>query len=339
MFMSKLEIYGLFEDLLKLIGVESPSGVIRRSYKDHPVYLKYKEKLRKEIEYVKSKDIFIEKRGVEYLKDIRGLNIPEDHEGILKMNLEVDNEDPHTYYLVILDEVGNICQHLVIKLNYTNFEIKFDFSNYVRNKRSSELHKYISRDICNNFVGIKSSLFKIDILKNILWLMEDPYNDLLFIEGRVVQSRSLKYVPDLLLTLRKYFLRMFKDVEEWEYLLDDLKSPMMDDLMVLYLGHDHFYLDYTKYTLDIHPMLEYKTLTVNMHDDEVFMNARPVERSITFPIRNIFNIGEITVSDLYDNVCVRETNFKIKPFKDLIVSLFWRYFLRYPNVITQKVEE
>lgn len=333
MFMSKLEIYGLFEDLLKLIGVESPSGVIRRSYKDHPVYLKYKEKLRKEIEYVKSKDIFIEKRGVEYLKDIRGLNIPENHEGILKMNLEVDNEDPHTYYLVILDEVGDICQHLVIKLNYTNFEIKFDFSNYVRNKRSSELHKYISRDICNNFVGIKSSLFKIDILKNIIWLMEDPYNDLLFIEGRVVQSRSLKYVPDLLLTLRKYFLRMFKDVEEWEYLLDDLKSPMMDDLMVLYLGHDHFYMDYTKYTLDTHPMLEYKTLTVNMHDDEVFMNARPVERSITFPIRNIFNIGEITVSDLYDNVCVRETNFKIKPFKDLIVSLFWRYFLRYPNII------
>ena len=333
MFMSKLEIYGLFEDLLKLIGVESPSGVIRRSYKDHPVYLKYKEKLRKEIEHVKSKDIFVEKRGVEYLKDIRGLNIPEDHEGILKMNLEVDNEDPHTYNLVILDEVGDICQHLVIKLNYTNFEIKFDFSNYVRNKRSSELHKYISRDICDNFVRIKSSLFKIDILKNILWLMEDPYNDLLFIEGRVVQSRSLKYVPDLLLTLRKYFLRMFKDVEEWEYLLDDLKSPMMDDLMVLYLGHDHFYLDYTKYTLDTHPMLEYKTLTVNMHDDEVFMNARPVERSITFPIRNIFNIGEITVSDLYDNVCVRETNFKIKPFKDLIVSLFWRYFLRYPNII------
>ena len=333
MFMSKLEIYGLFEDLLKLIGLESPSGVIRRSYKDHPVYLKYKEKLRKEIEHVKSKDIFVEKRGVEFLKDIRGLNIPEDHEGILKMNLEVENDNPHEYFLVVLDNEGNKCQHLVIKLNYTNFEIKFDFSNYVRNKRSKELHKYISRDICNNFVGIKSSLFKIDILKNILWLMEDPYNDLLFIEGKVVQSRSLKYVPDLLLTLRKYFLRMFNDVEEWEYLLDDLKSPMMDDLMILYLGHDHICLDYTKYTLDTHPMTKNKTLTVNLHDDEIFMNVKLVERSITFPIRNIFNIGEITVSDLYDNVCVRETNFKIKPFKELVVSLFWRYFLRYPDII------
>lgn len=329
----KLQIYELFEDLLKLIGVESPSGVIRRSYKDHPVYLKYKEKLRKEIEYVKSKDIFIEKRGVEFLKDIRGLNIPEDHEGILKMNLEVENDNPHEYYLVILDNEGNICQHIEVKLNYTNFDIKFDFSYYVRNSRSKELNKYISRDICNNFLIIKDSLFKIDALKNILWLMEDSFNNLSFIEGKVVQSRSLKYVPDLLLTLRKYFLRMFNNVEEWEYLLDDIKSPVMDDLMMLYLGHYNFDMIYTKYTLDTHPITKNKTLTVIVHDEELFFTARPVERSITFPIKNIFEIGDITISDLYDNVCVRETNFKIKPFKELIVALFWRYFLRYPNII------
>lgn len=329
----KLQIYELFEDLLKLIGVESPSGVIRRSYKDHPVYLKYKEKLRKEIEYVKSKDIFIEKRGVKFLKDIRGLNIPEDHEGILKMNLEVENDNPHEYYLVILDNEGNICQHIEVKLNYTNFDIKFDFSYYVRNSRSKELNKYISRDVCNNFSIIKDSLFKIDALKNILWLMEDPFNNLSFYEGKVVQSRSLKYVPDLLLTLRKYFLRMFNNVEEWEYLLDDIKSPVMDNLMMLYLGHDNFEMVYTKYTLDIHPITKNNTLTVTMHDEELFFTARPVERSITFLIKNIFEIGDITISDLYDNVCVRETNFKIKPFKELIVALFWRYFLRYPNVI------
>lgn len=339
MFISKLEMYGLFEDLLKLIGMEAPTGVIRRSYKDHPVYLKYKEKLREEIEYVKSKDIFIEKRGVEFLKDIRGLNIPEDHEGILKMDLLLENDHPNEYYLVILDNEGNICQHVEVKLNYTNFKIKFDFSYYVRNSRSKELNKYISRDICNNFIGIKSNLFKIDILKNILWLMEDPFNDLSFIEGKVVQSRSFKYVPNLLLTLRKYFLRMFKNIEEWESLLDDLKSDILDDLMQLYLGHSNFDMNYTKYTLDTHPITNNKMLTVNMHDDEVFVNARLVERSISFTIRNIFEIGEITVSDLYNNICVRETNFKMKPFKDLIVSLFWRYFLRHPNILEWKAEE
>lgn len=337
--LSKLEVYSMFEDLLKLIGVESPSGVIRRSYKDHPVYLKYKEKLRKEIEYVKSKDIFIEKRGVKFLKDIKGLNIPEDNEGILKMDLFLENDHPNEYYLVILDDEGNICQHIEVRLNYTNFEVNFDFSYYVRNKRSSELHKYISRDICNNFVSIKNSLFKIDALKNILWLMEDPFNNLSFYEGKVVQSRSLKYVPDLLLTLRKYFLRMFNNVDEWEYLLDDIKSPVMDDLMMLYLGHDNFDMVYHKYTLDIHPITKNKTLTINMNDEYIFTNCKPAERSIAFLIKNIFEIGDITVSDLYDNVCVRETNFKIKPFKELIVSLFWRYFIRYPNVIKQKVEE
>lgn len=331
--LTKSEMYELFEDLLKLIGVESPSGVIRRSYKDHPVYLKYKEKLRKEIEYVKSKNIFIEKRGAEFLKDIRGLNIPEDHEGILNMNLLLENDHPNKYYLVILDDEGNICQHIEVKLNYTDFKINFNFSYYVRNRRSKELNKYISRDICNNFISIKNSLFKIDTLKNILWLMEDPFNNLSFIEGEVVQSKSLKYVPDLLLTLRRYFLRMFNNINEWEYSLDDLKSAVVDDLMQLYLGHFDFEIFYTKYTLDTHPITKNKTLTINIRDEYTFVNVKPVERSISFPVRNIFEIGDITVSDLYDNVCVRETNFKIKPFKDLIVALFWRYFLRYPNII------
>lgn len=339
MFISKLEMYGLFEDFLNLIGMEAPSGVVRRSYKDHPVYLKYKEKLRKEIEYVKSKNIFIEKRGVEFLKDIRGLNIPEDHEGILKMDLLLENDHPNEYYLTILNDEGNICHHVIVKLNYTDFRLNFDFSYYVRNIRSKELNKYIKRDICNDFVSIKNNLFTIDIIKNILWLMEDPFNNLSFIEGKVVQSRSLKYVPNLLITLRKYFLRMFKNIEEWESLLDDFKTTVMDDLMYLYLGHMDFYMSYTKYTLDTHFMTGNKMLTINLHDEEVFTNAKLVERSVTFPVKNIFEIGEIIVSDLYDDICVRETKFKMKPFKDLLVSLFWRYFLRHPNIVEWKVEE
>ena len=317
--LSKLEVYGMFEDLLNLIGLETPTKVIRESYKDSKVYDKYKKMLEEEISYVKSKKIFIEQKGLKYLKDIRGLNIPSDHKGILNMDLQIDGEN--------------------VNLNYTDFRIRFDFSSYNRKRRSKELHKHFSRNICNNFINIKNNLFKIDILKNILWLMGDPYNELHFYEGRVTQSRSLYHVPNLLLTIRRYFLRMFKDVDGWESLLDDIKSPIMDDLMVLYLGHYHIYMNYTKYTLDTHPMTKNKTLTLNMHDDEAFTNSKTTERSIKFTLKNVFEIGYITISDLYDNVCVRETNFKIKPFKELIVSLFWRYFIRYYNVIKQKVEE
>lgn len=337
--LSKLEVYSMFEDLLNLIGLEPPTKVVRESYKDHPVYKKYKKMLEEEIEYVKSKKMFIEEKGLESSKDIKGLNIPKDYKGIINMKLIVENINPNFYMLSLLNEHNDIIQYVDVNLNYTDFRIKFDFSTYVRKSRSKELHKHFSRNICNNFIKIKNNLFKIDILKNILWLMEDPYNELHFYEGRITQSRSLYHVPNLLLTIRKYFLRMFKDINGWESLLDDLKSPMMDDLMVLYLGHNHIYMNYTKYTLDTHPMTKNKTLTVNLHDDEIFMNCKLVERSITFTLKNIFEIGEITVSDLYDNVCVRETNFKIKPFKELVVSLFWTYFLRYPNVTTRKVEE
>lgn len=337
--LSKLEVYGIFEDLLNLIGLEPPTKVMRESYKDSKVYDKYKKMLEEEISYVKSKKIFIEQKGLKYLKDIRGLNIPSDHKGILNMDLQIDGENPNKYSLALLNEYNDIIQHVNVNLNYTDFRIRFDFSSYNRKRRSKELHKHFSRNICNNFINIKNNLFKIDILKNILWLMEDPYNELHFYEGRVTQSRSLYHVPNLLLTIRRYFLRMFKDVDGWESLLDDIKSPIMDDLMVLYLGHYHIYMNYTKYTLDTHPMTKNKTLTLNMHDDEAFTNSKTTERSIKFTLKNVFEIGYITISDLYDNVCVRETNFKIKPFKELIVSLFWRYFIRYYNVIKQKVEE
>lgn len=337
--LTRMEVHGIFEDLLNLIGVEPPTKVIRESYKDSKVYDKYKKRLEEEINYVKSKKIFIEQKGLIYLKDIRGLNIPKDHEGIINMDLLVENENPNFYVLALLDEYGDTIQHVDINLNYTNFGIKFDFSTYVRKSRSKELNKHFCRNICNNFMSIKDNLFKIDILKNILWLMEDPYNELHFYEGKVTQSQSLYYVPNLLLTIRKYFLRMLKDVGEWEYLLENVNSYTMDDLMVLYLGHDNFDMSYTKYKLDINPITKNKTLTVNLHDDEIFVNSKLVERSVTFTLKNTFEIGYITISDLYNNICVRETNFKIKPFKELVVLLFWRYFLRYPNVITQKVEE